>query len=232
MLYSAALAQPRAERGAVQHERLLAQLAQMQAAAPRQRVLGVQRHTQRLAQQHPGGDFGQRVVRRRADEADIDAPCQQLVDLHPRRLLAQLQFDLGPAAAEVAQQPRHRFGERHRAGEAQRQAAAGAGAGAARQLGGALQLLEQRARLRQQRGAGCGQLHAGASAQQQRHAEAGLERLDALRQRRLRQVQARRGAAEMAFVGDRDEGLQLADFHTKSISNTMKNRFHKLNGWA
>ena len=53
--------------------------------------------------------------------------------------------------------------------------------------------------------AGFGQRHAALAALQQTGAQIPLQRLDLLRQRRLGNVQADRGAGEAQFLGDGDE---------------------------
>jgi hypothetical protein len=48
---------------------------------------------------------------------------------------------------------------------------------------------------------------------EQRHPEAGLQRLDLLRQRRRGDVHALSGTAEVQLLGDGDEVAQLAKLH-------------------
>ena len=71
-----------------------------------------------------------------------------------------------------------------------------------------LQRRQQLARAPQQRLAGGRGLDAAAAAQQQRHADLGFERGDALAQRRGHQRFARRGARDAAFLAHGDEVLQ------------------------
>ena len=61
--------------------------------------------------------------------------------------------------------------------------------------------------------AGRGELDPAAVAQQQLGADLGLERLDLLTQRRLRDVQALRRAAEVQLFGDGDEVSEVAQLH-------------------
>ena len=61
------------------------------------------------------------------------------------------------------------------------------------------------------------QPHRSFGAEEQLHAQVGLERLDALAERGLRHVQAFRGPAEMKFVGHGDEMAQLAQVHDAPI---------------
>ncbi len=64
---------------------------------------------------------------------------------------------------------------------------------------------------RQQRLARAGEQHAAAGAVEQAHAQLALERLDLRGERRLRQPEARRGAAEMPLLGDGEEVREAAD---------------------
>ena len=74
-----------------------------------------------------------------------------------------------------------------------------------------LQRLERAARVRQERRAHLGQAHAAAVALEQRFAEIALERLDARRDRRLREEQRVRRLAEGAVLGDLYERLDLSE---------------------
>ena len=58
-----------------------------------------------------------------------------------------------------------------------------------------------------------GELDAAAGALEQPAAQLGLERADLLAERRLGDVQARRGAPEVQLLGDGDEIAKLAEFH-------------------
>ena len=70
---------------------------------------------------------------------------------------------------------------------------------------------QQPARAIQQRVAGDGQLHPVRRAAQQLAAQEPLDRADLAAQRRLREVQPRRSAAEVELLGDGDEGPQVPD---------------------
>ena len=72
-----------------------------------------------------------------------------------------------------------------------------------------LDALDHATRLLEQQRTGWCELHAAGRAHQQLDAERRLERLDALAQRRLRDVQPRRGAAEMQLLGDGHEVAQV-----------------------
>ena len=61
--------------------------------------------------------------------------------------------------------------------------------------------------------AGVGQAHLAPVAEQQFHAQFLFQRLDVLRQRRLRHVQPLRGTHEAQFLGHGHEVLQLAQVH-------------------
>ncbi len=83
-----------------------------------------------------------------------------------------------------------------------------------------------------QRPAGGGELHAALGALEQPHAQLLLQVGDGLRQRRLRHVQARGGAAEVQLVGDGDELAPQAQLdqgliHTPSISIRREGRIGK-----
>ena len=67
--------------------------------------------------------------------------------------------------------------------------------------------------LRQERLAGGGESDASGETLQQRAAELPLEALDLLRERRLGDEQSFGGARERAFVGDREQVLQLSKVH-------------------
>ena len=67
--------------------------------------------------------------------------------------------------------------------------------------------------LGQERLAGGGQPNTRRQTLQQRAAELVLEALDLLRERRLRDEQLLGGARERAFVGDRQQVLQLSKVH-------------------
>ena len=69
--------------------------------------------------------------------------------------------------------------------------------------------------------AGGRELDAARGPVQQRLAELGLEAADLLRERRLRDVQALGGAAEVPLLGDGDEVAQVSELHGRRfISKT------------
>ena len=66
---------------------------------------------------------------------------------------------------------------------------------------------------------GLGQADMAAGAVQQLHAELAFQRLDRLRQRRLRHVQPLRRPAEVQLFGDGEEVAGLPDFHIKTYAS-------------
>ncbi len=72
---------------------------------------------------------------------------------------------------------------------------------------------EQPPRLGQQRGAGGGQPDGAPGAAEERGAELGLEAPDLARQRRLRDVEPRGGAAEAQVFGHGHEVAKVAQLH-------------------
>ena len=74
-------------------------------------------------------------------------------------------------------------------------------------------VLQDRDRVLEQPPTGVGQLDAAAVAQQQRFAQVGLERTHLAAQRRLREPEQPRRAAEAAQLGDLHEVLELAKIH-------------------
>ena len=126
--------------------------------------------------------------------------------------LAQLDLDLGAAAAEALHDPGDDR-EQRRADEAHPQPAGLSGVDAPGGGHRDVELGQHRPGVAQERLAGGGQLDPAAGAVQQPAAELLLEPADLLAQRRLGDVQAGRGAAEVQLLGDGDEVTQLAKFH-------------------
>jgi hypothetical protein len=106
--------------------------------------------------------------------------------------------------------------EAHHRGIAEPQRHNGVVAGEASVLGGALQRGERKRRLVEQRSARGGELDPSARAHEQRRTEGVLELADLTAQRRLRDVQARGGAAEMEFLSDGQEVAERARLEIKS----------------
>ena len=105
----------------------------------------------------------------------------------------------------------------HRVQRADRQPAA-LHAGQRLQLGlRGVELGEDVARPGDEQLAGAGERDLARRALDEREPDLGLQALDLLRERRLGDVLARRGAREVALVGEGDEIAQLAQFHTHSL---------------
>lgn len=77
--------------------------------------------------------------------------------------------------------------------------------------------VQGRAALAEQHRSGPGERDAAAVPFEQRHAEAPFELADRPRQRRLGDAQAARGAAEVQFLGDRDEVAKLPRLHPATV---------------
>jgi len=87
---------------------------------------------------------------------------------------------------------------------------------------------EQAPALAEQEAAGRREPYLPARALQEPHAEPALERLDLLAEARLRDVQARRGAAEVELLGDGDEvaeEAELGEIHRQRLSMRKNNLF-------
>ena len=92
------------------------------------------------------------------------------------------------------------------------------GAGQAADLGdGAFKLAHRPVDPLQQRAAGLGQLHPPAVPGEQRHPHLRLQQPDLPGQRRLRQVQPVRRAAERAGLGHFAEGAELLQVHPTKV---------------
>ena len=133
----------------------------------------------------------------------------------------QLDLDVGRRGAEALDDPRHDRQQR-RADEVDPQSAGLAGVDPPRGGDRAVELAEQLTGVAQERLAGRGQLDPSARAGQQRAAELLLELAYLLAQRRLGDVQAGGGAAEMQLLCDRDEIAQLAKFHLDLCDSEYK----------
>ena len=140
---------------------------------------------------------GRREAGRMQHEAGVDLAALQRLQLHVAGGLDQLQRHLGCCGAEGPhpgrQQARSRR-SRRRPAAARPTSPCGRRARLGRQR---LRARQQLAHLGQQRRAGRRELHAALGAVEQAHAQQALQLRDGLRQRRLRHVQARGGAAEV-----------------------------------
>ncbi|MNM89267.1 hypothetical protein D3C81_1014960 [compost metagenome] len=148
---------------------------------------------------------------RQAQQADIQPPSSDILQLRLRGLLRDLQCNPWVALQVAAQASQQWPGQRHGAGVVQAQAALQAVAHVAGDALGLCQVGQQAAgtlqkgvpRERQTRQA-CGPL-------EQRRAQLLLQLLDLPAQRRLGDVQPLGGGAETAALGDFHEVTQLAD---------------------
>ena len=88
-------------------------------------------------------------------------------------------------------------------------------------LPAALDRAHSRPRLGQEAPPGRRQRDAAREPVEDRAVQLELERLDVLRQRRLRDPDATRRAGERAFVDDRDEALELTEVHSRNLSHRV-----------
>ena len=137
-------------------------------------------------------------------------PSSRLGDLGRReQLAAQVQDHAGQRIAQCGRElGKQRV--RRRAGEAHREASELAARRPARVLGRAVDGRQDLTRPPQKHLAGRRELDPAGRAVQQCHAELGLQPSDLLRKRRLGDVQALGGAAEVALLGDGDEVAEMA----------------------
>ena len=147
---------------------------------------------------------------RRPQEADVEQPRLQRVDLVAADHLLEDQVDAGELRAAPGEQRRQEALHRA-AGEADLDRARLARGDRLRDQGGALRQLEQPLRLGEEAAAGRGDAHRAAGALEQLGLERMLEDLDLPAQRRLRHVQPRRRPPEVKLLGDRDETAELAE---------------------
>src|SRR5262245_31969493 len=104
------------------------------------------------------------------------------------------------------------------ADEADREPADRAQSGAAGVDDRRLGLAEQASRFVEQHASRLGELDAPLRAYQQRRTDLALESTDLNAERRLRDVEPPRGAAEVQFLGDGHEVAKAAQVHTDSVS--------------
>jgi hypothetical protein len=139
-------------------------------------------------------------------ERDLQLTGGNLLGERSRAVVLRAHADLRAAAGELGQ---HRLDHVVRAGrQAESQLPRLAAGVAASDLVGRAGRLDGSARGDEHRGAGLGQLDAGARAVEQRHAELALEPGDLLAQGRLGDVQALGGTTEVQLVGEHDERAQ------------------------
>ena len=159
--------------------------------------------------------FGQR--RQRDDSQFRAAAAHQFVSgLGVDEL--DVEFDIGEALGERFQHRREPVQPDVMAGR-QREATVDAPVQVAQHHFGVGQFAQQLERARLQQRAGLRQVDALADAVEQRHADAGLERLNALGDRRLGEMELFRRARKRGVVGYRDEGSKFIPFHDRSYEN-------------
>ena len=177
---------------------------------PRQRIAVGHGHHQRLAAQGQHLDADLAFRRRQAPQPHIDAAFGDLRPLRCRSAFEQLQLHLRMALAEQSD----RLGEQVRQGDGAGVAEGQVAGQPLRQLageaGGALQLVQQAACVRQEQAALGGEGHRPAGAVEQAKAQLFLQRGYLPGQGRLRHVQALGGAAEMQGFGNGCEAAQAA----------------------
>ena len=179
-------------------------------------------HQHHLLLRQPGRD-DQPAARQLRQQRDIDAAVDDEF-LEPHHAgMHHLEFD----PREIAAHPREQLGHQDRAqgrGDAEDDAAAGMGVLGADFVAGALDVAQDAGGAFQQLLAGLGQPDAAIGAGEQRHAELLLEPLHMPGQRRLREVQMRRGAGDAAEFGDADEVIEAAQFHGRRSLNRSDRR--------
>ena len=92
----------------------------------------------------------------------------------------------------------------------------------ARMARGFLRLVQQRPCLGHEGQTGSGQAHLAAAADEQFGADRGFELLDVQAQRRLRDRQAPRRAAEVQLFGQGEKVAQVAEFHDSEINTNFR----------
>lgn len=192
-------------------ERLTGQLGERDGLPPRERALRRAREHQRLARQggHPQVVGDLRLTR---DEREVEPARADLLDQVGVAGLAHPQLHAGVQLVE----PRQHRGQVHhvqalQAAHGQRAAPQPPHRGDRVPRG--LDAAQRLARLRQQRLARLGQLDLAGGAQEQRRPQLHLQRADRRRQAGLGDAQAFGSPGEVAFLGDREEVLQLSELH-------------------
>jgi hypothetical protein len=188
-------------------ERLVAELGQAHGVALGERVRLGQDGDQRLATQQPHDEIP--GVHRRTEETDVQGTILQGTDLDGgQHLPLEVEIDPGEVRAEHPSEGRQQLVGR-RTGEPDGEPPDLTGGRPAR--------LDTRGRDRGEDGSrplevdlpGRGELDLPRRADQQRHPQVVLELLDLLRERRLGDVQARRGPSEVALLAHRDEVAEV-----------------------
>lgn len=184
-----------------------------------------QSHLGRAGQEMPGGDrqqqgFAEQFMQhhpfilaqyRQAQQADIQPPGSDILQLRLRRLLGNFQRNTWVVAQVTAQASQQRAGQRHCTGVVQAQTALQPFANVAGYTLGLRQVGQQAPRPFQEGLASQCQARQARGAFEQRRAQLLLQFLDLPAQRRLGDVQPLGGSAEAAAFGDFHEVTQLAD---------------------
>jgi hypothetical protein len=190
--------------------RILSQLGEVHGGPPRQAVCAREDCHQRLALDRLDDQAG--LVDGKAHETDLDAAVAQGIGLRAGEERVEADVDGREARAPDPEDAREdvQIGRRH---EPDGQLADLAAAGAARRAHGALRVREHPAHLVEERMPRGGELDAAVRAMEQVDAELAFELSDLLAERRLRHVQARRGAAEVQLLRDGQEVAEVAELH-------------------
>ncbi|GAA3637112.1 hypothetical protein GCM10022267_24530 [Lentzea roselyniae] len=205
---------PRAPVGVEVDERLTVQFGQLDGIPGGERTFRRTREHERFTGQsgHPQVVGHLRLTR---DEREVEPSRADLLDQLGVAGLAHPELHAGVDLVE----PRQHRGQVHHVQALQ----AADGQRAAQQplhrgdrVLGRLDAAERTPGLRQQGPSGLGQLDLAGGAQEQRRAELDLQRADRRREARLRDVHPAGGPGEVALVGDREEVLQLSEFHDSS----------------
>ncbi len=189
-------------------QRLAGEVGPAHRGAAGERMRAVEHNAEALAVGLAEDEAGH--WRRREHDAEIEPPVRQFIDQRVRHHLAQAQGGGGKRIHEPTGEAGD-DGLRRVHHEAERQLADLAGAGAAGVAAGALETVEHLARIGEEALAGMGEADLAGMPLHQAHAERLFQRHDLPAQRRLREMQPRRGAAEMQRFGEGDEGAELAE---------------------
>jgi hypothetical protein len=157
------------------------------------------------------------------DETDVELAADERVDLIGRRHVAQVELDLRMCPAEplddVWQQAEDAGNPK--ADPKQPGFAPGRALGQGQRGGG---LGDQVTAPRREQPAGLGELHISIAADQQRPSDPAFHPPDPLAERRLRDVQTIRGAAEVQRFGQKEQRAEIfeLDIHNHRLSNSIK----------